>query len=58
MKRMNYVRPLAEVIDVKVEDIITTSVFTTTLDDSKQGLALADGDLDASVNAGGAIILN
>ena len=36
MKKMNYVRPLAEVIELEVQDIITTS-FAQTVDGELNG---------------------
>ena len=51
MKRMNYTRPLAEVIELDVKDIITTSEFSTKLSDT-EGMALSDDTLETYVNNG------
>ena len=53
MKKLNYDRPLAEVIEINAEDIITTSRFTT----GKGVKVTSDADLDTIVNAGGSIML-
>ena len=43
MKKMNYVRPLAEVIELEVQDIITTS-FAQKVDGSLDGGHEAKGN--------------
>ena len=57
MKKMNYVRPLAEVIELDAQDIIRTSDFSDNTKNTQKGnhVKINNGDLSgaASVNQGG-----